>query len=33
MDMRIPPPKIKIMLELNPVNSKILVWRLAASSA
>ena len=29
MDMRIPPLKIKIMLESNPLKSRILVQRLA----
>ena len=31
MDMRIPPLKIKIMLESNPLKSRILVRRLAVS--
>ena len=29
MDMRIPPLKINIMLESNPLKSRILVWRSA----
>ena len=29
MDMRIPPLKLKIMLESNPLKSRILVQRLA----
>ena len=29
MDMRFPPLDIKIMLEANPLKSRILVWRLA----
>ena len=33
MDMRIAPLKIKIMFESNPLKSRILVWRLAVSSA
>ena len=33
MDMRIPPLKIKIMLESNPLKSTILVWRSAVGAA
>ena len=29
MDMKIPPLKLKIMLESNPLKSRILVWRAA----
>ena len=32
MDMRVPPLKIKIMLESNPLNSRILVRRLAVQA-
>ena len=31
MDMRIPPLRIKILLEPNPLKSSILVWRLAVA--
>ena len=33
MGMKIPPLKIKILLDSNPLKSRILVWRLAVYRA